>query len=210
MDLIEFSIGCRHCRETDGQRWQLQFEDEPRGNFLAGRGDFGVMRVVERMTRDLGHGCPFCHSPQLEIFDMEVNGHLLFDFDELCRRVVPQGLAVCALQTREWATNPAIHLVVEPPNVARGFLQLALAEMATQVRERPDYDFEAEPNGTFYFCVAGCWHEAEAQRWVAGQKYTCRGLSREQVLAIIESVSTSLAAGAYPAEDYSAGAYSAG
>lgn len=195
MDLIGFSIGCRHCRETDGKRWQFEFADEEGGFSLAGRADFGVMRVVELMTLDLGYGCPFCHSPQLEIFDMDLNSQLLFDFDVLCRRAVPQGLAVCALQTSEGNGQPSIQLVVEPPEVARGFLLLALAEMAARVQERPDYDFAAERNGTFYFCVAGRWEEDASQRWLSPQKYTCRGLSREQVLAVIESVSSQLDTG---------------
>lgn len=198
MDLIGFSIGCRNCRETDSKRWQFEFDDEGE-NFLAGRGDFGLMRVVERMTLDLGYVCPFCSSPQLEIFDMDLNGQVVFNFDELCRRAVPQGLAVCALKSSEGNGQPSIQLVVEPPDVAQGFLLLALAEMAAQVRERPDYDFAAERNGTFYFCVAGRWDAAESQRWVVGQKYTCRGLSREQALGVIESVSTNLQAGAYSA-----------
>lgn len=200
MDLIGFSIGCRACRETDGKRWQFEFEDEEGDLPLAGRSDFGVMRVVELMTLNLGHACPFCNSTQLEIFDMDLNGQLLFDFDELCRRAVPPGLAVCALHAGEGNNQPFVKMVMEPPEVAQGFLLLALAEMAAQVRERPDYDFAAERNGTFYFCVAGRWEEDEARGWVVGQKYTCRGLSREQALAVIESVRANLVAGAYSAE----------
>lgn len=200
MDLIEFSIGCRHCRETDGKRWQFEFNDEEGGNFLNGRGDFGVMRMVERLTLDQGHVCPFCSSAQLEIFDMAVNGQVLFDFDALCRQSVPQGITVCALHSGEGHGQPFIKLIVEPRDAADGLLQLALAEMATQVRGRPDYDFVAEPGGTFYYCVAGRWEEAEARGWVVSQKYTCRGYSREQALAVIASVSANLQAGAYSAE----------
>ena len=200
MDLIEFSIGCRSCRETDAKRWQLEFEDKEGDFHLANRGDFGVMRMVELLTLDQGHVCPFCNSPQLEIFDLDVNGQPLFDFDALCRRAASPGMAVCALKTGEGNGQPYLQLVVEPPDTAQGFLQLALAEMAGQVRERPDYDFVAERGGTFYFCVAGRWEKDEAQGFVVSQKYTCRGMSREQVLAVIASVSASLAAGAYSAE----------
>ena len=200
IDLIEFSIGCRHCRETDAKRWQFQFEDEEGDFRLADRADFGVMRMVERMTLDLGHVCPFCNSPQLEIFDLDLNGQPLFDFDQLCRRAVPQGLAVCALKSGEGNGQPFLKLLVEPPGVTQAFLLLALEEMAAQVRERPDYDFAAERNGTFYFCVAGHWAADPAQRWLAGQKYTCRGYSREQALAVIASVSANLQAGVYSAE----------
>ncbi|MGI4870926.1 MAG: hypothetical protein ACRYFX_07080 [Janthinobacterium lividum] len=202
MDLIEFSIGCRSCRETDGKRWQFEVEDEDEQgqSLFAGRSDFGVMRVMEMMTLDLGHVCPFCSSPQLEIFDMAVNGQLLFDFDALCRRAVPQGLAVCALTTGEGNGQPFIKMMVEPPDAAQEFLLLALDEMAVRVQERPDYDFVAEQGGIFYFCVAGRWATEEVQRWMAGQKYTCRGYSREQALAVIESVRTNLKAGIYSAE----------
>ena len=200
MDLIEFSIGCRHCRETDGKRWQWQFEDEEGGNFLRGRGDFGLMRVAERLTLDQEYGCPFCGSTQLEFFDMAVNGQLVFDFDALCRRVVPQGLAVCDLHAGEGHGQPFIKMRVEPPDAPHAFLLLALDEMATQVRERPAYDFVAEAGGTFYFCVGGQWATDPAQRWVVGQKYTCRGYSREQALAVIASVQANLQAGAYSAQ----------
>jgi len=195
MDLIGFSIGCRACRETDGQRWQFEYEDEEGQLPLAGRADFGVMRVVEMMTRDLGHVCPFCSSPQLEIFDMDLNGQPLFDFDQLCQRAIPQGLAVCALRVHKEVGQPKIQLVTEPPEIDKGFLVSALDEMAARVRERPAYDFAAEASGSFYFCVGGYWVADAQKRWLSPQKYTCRGLSRKEVLAVIQSVKSNLAAG---------------
>ena len=192
MDLIDFSIGCRNCRETDGKRWQFEYEDEEGQLPLAGRADFGVMRVVEMMTLDLGHVCPFCSSPHLEIFDMDLNGQPLFDFDQLCQQVVPQGLAVCALRVHKEVGQPKIQLVMEPPEVRHDFLLLALNEMATRVQERPAYDFAAENNGTFYFCVAGRGDTDAQKRWLSPQKYTCRGLSREEVLAVLQMVSANL------------------
>jgi len=195
MDLIGFSIGCRACRETDSKLWQFEYEDEEGHLPLAGRSDFGVMRVVEMMTLDLGHVCPACGSRQLEIFDMDLNGQRLFDFDELCKRAIPQGLAVCSLQIDKVAGQPKVQLVVEPPEIDKGFLISALDEMAARVRERPAYDFVAEANGTFYFCVAGRWDADAQKRWLSPQKYTCRSLSREEVLAVIQSVKSNLAAG---------------
>ena len=195
MDLIGFSIGCRHCRETDGKRWQFEYEDEERILPLAGRTDFGLMRVVERMTLDLGHVCPFCGSAQLEIFDLDLNGQRVFDFDQLCQRVVPQGLAVCALTIEKVASQPKVQLVVEPPETDLGFLIGALDEMAAQVHERSAYDFAAEASGAFYFCVGGHWESDAAKRWFSPQKYTCRSLTQEEVLATIKVVRANLAAG---------------
>ncbi len=195
MDLIGFSIGCRACRETDSKRWQFEYEDEAGQVPLAGRADFGLMRVVEMMTRDLGHVCPFCGSAQLEIFDMDLNGQRVFDFDELCQRAVPQGLAVCALTIEKVASQPKVQLVVEPPDTDLDFLLGALDEMAARVRERPAYDFAAEASGTFYCCVAGRWDGDAQQRWFAPQKYTCRSLTLDEILATIQVVRANLAAG---------------
>lgn len=195
MDLIEFSIGCRHCRETDGKRWQFQYQDEEGQLPLAGRADFGLMRMVEVMAQDLGQVCPFCGSAELEIFDMELNGQLVFNFDQMSERVIAQGLAVCALDFSRDISQPGVQLHVGPPAAPHAFLVMALDEMAARVRERPAYDFAAEAGGTFYFCVVGRWDADPQKRWLAPQKYTCRGLSREEVLGIIQSVRGQLGAG---------------
>jgi len=195
MDLIGFSIGCRHCRETDGQRWQFEYEDAEGQLPLAGRADFGLMRTVERMTLDLGHVCPFCGSAQLEIFDLDFNGQRVFYFDRLCDQATAQGLAVCALRVSKEAGGPGIQLDVVPPTAAPGFLLAALDEMAARVQERPAYDFAAEDNGTFYFCVAGRWDADAQKRWFSPQKYTCRSLTLDEILATIQVVRANLAAG---------------
>ena len=197
MDLIGFSIGCRACRQMDSKRWQFEYVDEEGHLPLAGRSDFGVMRMVELLTLDQGYVCPFCGSAQLEIFDMDLNGQRLFDFDELGKRVVPQGLAVCSLKIDKVVGQQRlqVQMTVEPPEIGYGFLISALDEMAARVRERPAYDFVAEASGAFYFCVAGRWDADAPKRWLAPQKYTCRSLTLEEILATIQVVRVNLEAG---------------
>lgn len=194
MDRISFSIGCRNCRETDGERYVYEYDDAENQLPLAGRSEFGVMRVVELMNNDLGVTCPFCQSTHLDVFDVAVNDQMLFDYDQLCRRCNAHGMIVFSLTVDKVAGQLDAHVLANPSTVPTNFLAMALDHMVQLVNERPPYDFTSDANGRGYLCVAGCWAADEQNRLIIPQRYICRGLSREELLFVIQSVKNDITA----------------
>ena len=194
MDRISFSLGCRACRETSTQRSAYDYDDDGQGAPLASRSDFGVMRVVEMLNKDLGAQCPFCHSPYLEVFDLAVNAQALFEYEALCQGCDARGLAVLSLTISKVGNRLDTRLLAHPTQVPVGFLLLMLDKVADLVEERPAHDFAPDPTGSFYGCVAGRWDADPQKRLFYPQKYTCRGLTKAEAVFAIRTVREDTAA----------------
>ena len=146
------------------------------------------MQVVEQLNRELGVQCPFCGATSLEVYELTVNEQPLFDYDVLCRLMPAFDLHVFTLTVDKRGGQFDTHLLVHPPEVPLGLLYLLFDYLAELVENRPAHDFAADPNGRFCACLVGRWGADAAKRAVMPQQYFCRGLSREEVRLVIQSL----------------------
>lgn len=89
MSTISTKVGCRKCLRTDGIPTML-FVSSELGVKLKKQTEIHVAKYV----KDNFAGsviCPFCNSSNLEFFDIEIDGFVMYDFDRIQRLCSTKG-----------------------------------------------------------------------------------------------------------------------
>lgn len=188
MDVLAYSLSCRTCRETDGRRRAYDFTGQQAGQPLAALCEVGLVQVLEQLNEQQQVRCPFCGAASLEVVNLTLNEQPIFDYEQVCRRCDEYGLAALSLTVEKTSAEFRTHLTVHPTRVPAGFAHLALDNLAELVAGRPAHDFAPDPTGSFYACTVGYWQPDGPEKLVLPQRFTCRGLTREEVLFVIESM----------------------
>lgn len=194
MDVLTFCLRCRTCHETNPLPWAYNLDARQDGQPMEDYFDVGLMQVVELLNQQQGVRCPFCGAMELEVLDLALDGQPVFDYADLCQRCDEYGLDVLAVTIEPVAGQLGVHLATHPPQVPTAFALLALDSLVALVAGRPDHDFGPDASERFYGCVAGHWAADVQQQLVLPQRYTCRGLHRDEVLSALRSMRSQLAA----------------
>lgn len=187
MDKITFSLSCRACRSADPARQTYDYNETVNGLSLTDWTEFELLQLVELINRDLAIKCPFCGSVSLEVLDLTVDGQSRFDYEPLAERCIARALVVFSLTINKAGTQLGPHHVVKPPQVPSGMQGLLLAHLAELVQQRPAHDFAPDARGNFYACTLGYWGDEVRERVCRPLRYTCLGLTREEILFVVET-----------------------
>lgn len=194
MDSIYFSYhrGCPVCLYGDApaiRNYILQGDNESKYN---SQPEYQVQKLIEGWLEEDGTRiCPNCSSPDINLFDLKVNQHPLYDFDALTSR--------CEVMNRSESNDEHLffmnvyknghklkHDVYFSPGVHRGFIEESVNIWAEEIHLLPERRSISHPNGQLFIATTGGFnfkngvgYRAQIERLIA------LGFSKNQVIDII-------------------------
>jgi hypothetical protein len=84
---ISYILGCRSCNQSDGIRTSYLLKGKNNVNNLKSSREFELVEIIEGWRKEDNKTCLFCNSKNVEIYDVEIDGHRLYDFERLSKQL---------------------------------------------------------------------------------------------------------------------------
>jgi hypothetical protein len=87
---ISYHIDCRSCLQSDGIQHSYLIKAGEHNQILT-KTEFEVMKVIEEWREEDNHKCEFCSSSNVEVLQIQVDEHELYDYGRLIQRCDQRG-----------------------------------------------------------------------------------------------------------------------
>lgn len=151
MIAISYLIGCRNCFQSDNIRHRYLIDNAVEKDYI-NMPEYDAMRLVENWRIEDNHRCDYCNSPNVEVFELMVNEHLLYDYKKLenyCNENSEHMIMIKIIKE-----NSKIDVKIgESENVPNSFIQFVLCDFIRLIIRRPNNYFSSKENGNLFVCM---------------------------------------------------------
>ncbi|AEE51130.1 hypothetical protein [Haliscomenobacter hydrossis] len=186
MIFISYSLGCRNCLHGDGMRHMYSIIDEDEITYR-NKTEFEVLRLIEKWRTEDKKNCSFCGSDNVEILDVEVNDHPLYDYEKLVERCFEEDEYMLQIDIEKQDNQTDMNLGGSP-KLERSFLKSAIVEIVKTVRASPSGYFTPHHNGSFFICVTGASDVRNDKNITRVERFWSAGLTQEEILKSINPI----------------------
>ena len=177
-------VVCRNCMRTTGVNYRYRFNSQEREKYQS-KPEYELMLLLEKWRAEDERHCEFCGSYNLEVFDIDVDEHLLYDFNRLTANAKVEDYFMVNLGIDK--NNNQINLKIgSSPDIRWSFYARAFGEILKVIYNRPDSTFKAHPNGTFYInVIVGPTSDSMNSEFTI-QRLSYSGLSKDEILDTVK------------------------
>ncbi|MCB9192129.1 MAG: hypothetical protein H6602_10730 [Flavobacteriales bacterium] len=136
------------------------------------------LQVMHWRLKD-GHRCVFCNSPFVEVQEVEVNGHKLYDYDLLVDECKATGNWIFMINLQKKNGHVDVSVGGKSP-IDEEIVEACIARIRHEMRKRKPGFYHKHDRGHFFICFTGTKEVNAFEATV--QKYVCHGFSLEEVM----------------------------
>ncbi|MFB6215582.1 MAG: hypothetical protein ABEJ72_01215 [Candidatus Aenigmatarchaeota archaeon] len=138
---------------ADSARHTYLIEEKENEN-LKEEPEYKVKRKVEKMLYDDGKKCKSCGSKKLDLFDIEVDGKELYNFDSIVRdcKVSDKNIVIFSIEKEGGKTTPQVR---GADQFGKMFIECALNVAINQVKSISNRKFIPKERGRFLISMTG-------------------------------------------------------
>lgn len=181
---ITYNIGCRNCLQGDGITHRYSLTDGDEYTYKKKK-EYEVMTLIEKWRKEDEHNCSFCGSANVEVLDVAVNDHPLYNENYLKQDYDDYGYYILMLNIdkagSEIKLKPGGHNKFDTD-----FLKKAVTQIVTTIKNRQDEFFKIQTSGNFFICVNGGMNWEYERIDVHIQRFRHAGLSKSEILNAIQ------------------------
>jgi hypothetical protein len=151
---ISYILGCRSCNQSDGIRTSYLLRGENNVNNLKSSREFELVKIIEGWRKEDDKTCIFCNSKNVEVYDVEVDGYRLYDFERLSQQLEQRAEDLLILHYQKRNNVTSLSTGGNEP-FHRLFLQKSISLIEETVRNSLFNNMEIKSNGHFRVAFSG-------------------------------------------------------
>lgn len=177
---------CRNCMRTTGIEYRYRLNSTNQEKYQ-NKSEYELMLLLEKWRAEDGYRCEFCGSDNVEVSEIDVDGHKLYNLTSLRDKSDADGSYVLYLKSDKGPENDDLKLW-QYPTLTWPFLSEAFYQIKGVFARRADSTFKSHPRGFFFICVSVKPASTPLESTFTIQKLSYGGVCKQEVLSGIEAL----------------------
>lgn len=181
---ISYNTGCRNCLQTTPIR-EFYIIGEGDSKEIQKKSEFELMQMIEVLRREDNHKCQSCESANVEIYNIEVDGFKLYDFERILNDCTVNDILITKVIILKEGDQLKMNLGGSKYSKPR-FLKKVGEELLNIVNKKPDSYYNEHEDGNLVFCMTGLDDLFGKNNFTRVESLRTAGISKENLQAILQ------------------------
>lgn len=181
---LNHKLACRNCMRTTGIDYRYRLNSQEQEKYQS-KSEYELMLRIEQWRATDGLCCDFCSSKNIEVSEIDVDGHQLYQFSKLRLKAQAEGSHLLYMTYDKSPNNSNLN-VWESSNMSWPFLAEATFQTRNLFDCREDSTFKSHPNGFFFICMSMEPELSNIDNTCTVHRLSYAGVTKKEVLSVIE------------------------